>query len=188
MRSIQQILTDAKLTARESASLSPELKNRALLAMADALERDKEKILSANAVDIQNATGVLPDVMLDRLRLSEKRITDMANGIREVAALPDPIGKVLEESVLKNGLTVTKKRVPLGVIGIIYESRPNVTSDAAALSLKSGNACVLRGGKEAFRSSSAIIAALRRGLAEIGMNENFVNIVPHFEKVVPTSR
>ena len=114
--------------------------------------------------------------MLDRLRLDEKRILAMAQGIREVAALPDPIGGVLESNVLPNGLVVTKTRVPLGVIGIIYESRPNVTSDAAALCFKSGNACVLRGGKDAYFSSAAIVKLLRGALADMGIDENFVNL------------
>ncbi len=145
--------------------------------MADALEKDVEKILAANAVDLENAKGVLPEVMLDRLKLDKKRIAGMANGIREVAALPDPVGKALDKTVLANGLTITKTSVPLGVIGIIYESRPNVTSDAGALCFKSGNVCVLRGGKDAFRSSFAIIESMRACLKNAGLDENFINIV-----------
>ena len=128
MKSMQEILTGAKAAARKASALTSEIKNAALLAMADSLQAGTDEILKANQVDLENAKGVLPDVMLDRLRLDEKRISAMAQGIREVAALPDPIGEVLERNVLQNGLVVTKTRVPLGVIGIIYESRPNVTS------------------------------------------------------------
>ena len=173
---MQEILMGAKAAARKASALTSEIKNAALLKMADALQAGAEKILKANATDLENAKGVLPNVMLDRLRLDEKRISAMAQGIREVAALPDPIGSVLESNVLPNGLVVTKTRVPLGVIGIIYESRPNVTSDAAALCFKSGNACVLRGGKDAYFSSAQIVKLLRSALAEMGIDENFVNL------------
>ena len=171
---MREILTQAKAAARKASALTSELKNAALLKMANALEKGACDVLKANAIDLENATGVLPTVMLDRLRLDEKRIGAMAQGIREVAALPDPIGSVLEKTTLPNGLVVTKTRVPLGVIGIIYESRPNVTSDAAALCFKSGNACVLRGGKDAYFSSAAIVKLLRGALAEMGIDENFV--------------
>ena len=173
---MQEILMGAKAAARKASALTSEIKNATLLKMADALEKGAFDILKANAIDLENATGVLPTVMLDRLRLDEKRILAMAQGIREVAALPDPIGGVLESNVLPNGLVVTKTRVPLGVIGIIYESRPNVTSDAAALCFKSGNACVLRGGKDAYFSSAAIVKLLRGALADMGIDENFVNL------------
>ena len=173
---MQEILMGAKAAARKASALTSEIKNATLLKMADALEKGTSEILKANAIDLENATGVLPTVMLDRLRLDEKRILAMAQGIREVAALPDPIGGVLESNVLPNGLVVTKTRVPLGVIGIIYESRPNVTSDAAALCFKSGNACVLRGGKDAYFSSAAIVKLLRGALADMGIDENFVNL------------
>ena len=128
---------------------SEAVKNQALLAMADHLVAATEEILAANALDMEAAKGKISDVMLDRLYLDAGRIEAMARGIREVVALPDPIGEVLETSQLENGLVITKKRVAMGVIGIIYESRPNVTSDAAALALKSGNAVVLRSGKDA---------------------------------------
>ena len=173
---MREILTGAKAAARKASALTSELKNAALLAMADALQASTGEILKANQIDLENAKGVLPDVMLDRLRLDEKRVFAMAQGIREVAALPDPIGDVLERNVLPNGLIVTKTRVPLGVIGIIYESRPNVTSDAAALCFKSGNACVLRGGKDAYHSSFAIVQILRSALADMGIDENFVSL------------
>ena len=177
MKTTKEILIDAKAAARNACYLTAEKKNAVLLAMADALERDAKKILAANAIDLENAKGVLPEVMLDRLKLDSKRIAGMANGIREVAALPDPVGKALENTVLPNGLTVTKTSVPLGVIGIIYESRPNVTSDAGALCFKSGNVCVLRGGKDAFRSSFAIIESMRACLDNAGLDKNFINIV-----------
>ena len=173
---MQEILQNAKAAAKKSAALSTERKNEILLAMADALEKNAEIILRANAIDMQNAKGVLPDVMLDRLRLDAKRIAAMAKGIRDVAALPDPVGVVLEENVLLNGLTIQKTRVPLGVIGIIYESRPNVTSDAAALCFKSGNVCILRGGKDAYYSSAAIVDILRKVLYENGIDENFISL------------
>ena len=175
-RTTKEILIAAKNATKDAACLTTELKNTALLAMADALEENADEILKANALDLQNAQGVLPTVMLDRLRLDEKRIAGMANGIREVAALPDPVGKKLQENTLGNGLTVTKISVPLGVIGIIYESRPNVTSDAAALCFKSGNACVLRGGKDAYLSSCAIVNALKKALKKCGVNEDFINL------------
>ncbi|MBQ3019311.1 MAG: glutamate-5-semialdehyde dehydrogenase [Clostridia bacterium] len=177
MKTTQEILKAAKAAASVLSILSPQQKNTALLAMADALEENAATILAANALDVENAKGKLPDVMIDRLRLDEKRIAGMAKGIREVAALPDPIGTVLEESTLYNGLSVTKKRVPLGVIGIIYESRPNVTSDAGALCFKSGNVCVLRGGRDAFNSSFEIIRVMRAALEKQSLNPDFINIV-----------
>lgn len=176
MKSMREILIGARAAARKASALTSELKNAALLKMADALQAGTDEILKANQIDLKNAKGVLPDVMLDRLRLDKKRILAMAQGIREVAALPDPIGGILERNVLPNGLVVTKTRVPLGVIGIIYESRPNVTSDAAALCFKSGNACVLRGGKDAYRSSAAIVEILRSALRGLGIDENFVSM------------
>ena len=177
MKTTLEILKNAKAAAVELGILDTEAKNAALLAMADALESSAESILEANAKDVENARGVLSEVMLDRLRLDTKRIAGMAQGIREVAALPDPVGTVLEETVLPNGLQVTKKRVPLGVIGIIYESRPNVTSDAGALCFKSGNVCVLRGGRDAFNSSFAIAKAMRDALLSQKLNPDFINVV-----------
>ena len=173
-KSVLEILTDAKTASRSAFTLTSERKNAALLAMATALEQGTEEILAANALDLESAKGVLSSVMLDRLRLDTKRIAAMAQGIRDVAALPDPVGQILENTTLPNGLRVSKTRVPLGVIGIIYESRPNVTSDAAALCFKSGNACVLRGGKDAYFSSAAIVGCLRGALRGLGIDENFV--------------
>ena len=171
------ILKAAKAAAPSLAALSTEEKNRALLAMADALEADTEALLAANRMDLEAAEGRISTVMLDRLRLTEDRIRAMAHGIREVVELPDPIGRVIQSIERPNGLRIERVRVPMGVTAIIYESRPNVTSDAAALSLKSGNVCVLRGGKEAYQSSAAIVRALRRGLARCGMPEAWINML-----------
>ena len=156
---------------------SAQQKNQALLAMAAALEDQCAAMLKANEADLENARGTVPDVMLDRLRLSEERVAGMARGIREAAALPDPVGRTLSEEARPNGLVLQKVTVPMGVIAIIYESRPNVTSDAAALALKSGSACVLRGGKEAFRSNNAIVEALRAGLRSVGLPAELVSLV-----------
>ena len=174
MSEMKDMFIAAKAAARKATALTAQQKNTALLAMADALENNADSILQANAIDLQNAQGVLSTVMQDRLRLDEKRVRAMADGIRQVATLPDPVGTVLQTDTLANGLTVTKTRVPLGVIGIIYESRPNVTSDAAALCFKSGNACILRGGKDAFFSSQAIVGVLRSALKGLEIDENFI--------------
>ena len=172
-----ELLSGAKAAKRKLASLPTEVKNEALLAMADELVRQTADILAANREDLAAAKGTMSDVMLDRLALDETRIAAMADGIRQVAALPDPVGKILRTVTRPNGLVIEKRAVPMGVIAIIYESRPNVTSDAAALALKSGNVCVLRGGKEAFRSARAIVAALKSGLVELGLPDTFVNLV-----------
>ncbi len=172
-----EILKAAKASAPELALLDTETKNKALMAMAEALLNDEEKILAANAEDIENATGTISDVMIDRLRLTHDRICGMADGIRQVCELDDPVGKVIEQNVRPNGLVINKVRVPMGVVAIIYESRPNVTSDAAALALKSGNVCILRGGKEAYKSSLAIVDAMRKGLQSVGLPKTFVNML-----------
>ena len=171
------MLAAAKAAKMEISQLTTAQKNAALKAMADALIQYESEILAANALDLEAAKGTVSDVMLDRLLLTPARIAGMAQGIREVAELPDPVGAVLEEHVRKDGLVIQKTAVPMGVIAIIYESRPNVTSDAAALALKSGNVCVLRGGKEAFRSANAIVDALKAGLKQQGITENAVNLV-----------
>lgn len=165
----QEILTAAKGAKRAMAAADTETKNNALKQMAEALLEDLEQILQANAEDMDAARGTVSDVMLDRLKLTEARIRGMADGMLEVAKLPDPCGVSLEEKVRPNGLKITKQSVPMGVIAIIYESRPNVTSDAAALALKAGSACILRGGKEAHRSAEAIVRALKRGLVKAGL-------------------
>ncbi len=174
---MEAMLKAAKAAKFEINRLTTEQKNCALAAMADGLERDQEAILAANALDLGQAKGTVSDVMLDRLQLTSARIAGMAKGIRDVIKLPDPVGHLLEEHVREDGLKIQKVSVPMGVIAIIYESRPNVTSDAAALALKSGNVCVLRGGKEAFRSANAIVNALRSGLRSVGITENAVNLV-----------
>ena len=174
---MNQMLTAAQAAKMEIAQLTTEEKNNALLAMAQALLEHSDEILLANAQDMDAAKGTVSDVMLDRLQLTQARIEGMAEGIRQVAELPDPVGNVLEEYTRSDGLVIQKTSVPIGVIAIIYESRPNVTSDAAALTLKSGNVCVLRGGKEAFRSASAIVSALKTGLKSVGVTEDAVNLV-----------
>lgn len=171
------ILKQAKAAGSELAKLSSEDKNNALLAMADALEENCSAILEENKKDVEAAREKITDVMIDRLSLDKSRIKGMADGIRDVVKLPDPVGRVLDREELPNGLVVEKTAVPMGVVAIIYESRPNVSSDAAALALKSGNVCVLRGGKEAFRSANAIVNALRGGLKKLGFCENFINMV-----------
>lgn len=173
----QQILENAKKAKREAMLLDTEKKNAALLAMADKLIEHTDSILAANKVDVENAQGIISDVMIDRLSLSEDRVKAMAQGIRDVASLSDPVGEVLERREREDGLIIEKTSVPIGVTAIIYESRPNVTSDAAALSLKSGNVCVLRGGKEAYNSAKAIVDALREGLSACGLSENLINLV-----------
>ena len=173
----QELMKSARSARTALASASTETKNKALMYMADALEKNTESILAANAQDMDEQRGVISDVMLDRLALSEDRIKGMADGIRQVAALPDPVGKVLAEHERPNGIKISKVLVPMGVIAIIYESRPNVTSDAAALAIKAGSACVLRCGKEAHRSAAEIVKALKAGLAEAGLPENSVELI-----------
>ena len=171
------MLQNAKQIAGEVAALGTEVKNAALLEMADALVVHTEDILAANQKDMEAAKGTISDVMLDRLLLNEARIASMADGIRDVVALPDPVGRVMEETMPQEGLDIKKISVPIGVIAIIYESRPNVTADAAALTLKSGNVCVLRCGKEAHQSATAIIQAMKEGLEKAGVNEAAINLV-----------
>ena len=173
----KELLIAAKAAVSALSRATSQQKNDALLAMAQALEDHKDEILTANAQDVSAATGHISTVMLDRLALSEGRISDMAEGIRQVVALPDPVGKVLRRVERPNGLVIEKTAVPMGVVAIIYESRPNVTSDAAALALKSGNVCVLRGGKEAYRSAAAIVRAMKTGLTAAGLPETAVNLV-----------
>lgn len=171
------MLIAAKAARAEIAGLSTERKNAALEAMANALILAQTDILLANQLDLDHAKDTISTVMLDRLRLTPDRITGMAKGIRDVAKLSDPVGNELSSYVRPDGLQIRKVTVPVGVIAIIYESRPNVTSDAAALALKSGNVCILRGGKEAFNSAKAIVNALRNGLKQAGITENAINLV-----------
>lgn len=171
------ILKKAKLSAPELLMTDSETKNKALNFMADMLIEDTEKILEANKKDMEKAKGHISEVMLDRLMLNDQRISDMAKGIREVSKLDDPVGKVIKSVKRDDGLLIEKVSVPMGVIAIIYESRPNVTSDAAALCIKSGNACILRGGKEAFLSANAITETMQKGLEKAGLNKDLVQLV-----------
>lgn len=168
----------AKKAAAKLAVINTAVKNQALLAMADALEKNQDTILAANALDMGCATAKgMKSSMLDRLKLTAERIKGMADGLRQVAALPDPVGNVVGGCTLANGLNVTKIRVPLGVIGIIYEARPNVTADAAGLCLKSGNAVVLKGGSEAMESNKAIAAVLSAAAESAGLPEGCIQFI-----------
>ncbi|MBQ2547094.1 MAG: glutamate-5-semialdehyde dehydrogenase [Clostridia bacterium] len=169
MKETVTVMREAKAASSAVAWADKETKNRALRAVADRLIAGSDEILAANALDVAENRERLGPVMTDRLALNPKRIEGMAAGVREAASLPDPVGRILSKTVRPNGLVIEKTAVPMGVIGIIYESRPNVTSDAAALAFKSGNAVVLRGGREAFRSNAAIVTAIRRGLEDAGL-------------------
>ena len=172
-----ELLGRAREAKAPMALADTERKNAALLAMAEELEAGAGEILAANREDLEAAEGIISPVMMDRLRLTEERIGGMAEGVRQVAALPDPVGRELKTVRRPNGLEIRKISVPMGVIAIIYESRPNVTSDAAALALKAGSACVLRCGKEAHRSAAAIVAALSRGLERAGLPAQALQLV-----------
>ena len=184
---MKTMLEAAKAAKFAVTALTTDQKNAALEAMAQALIDNQEAILAANAVDMDNAAGKVPQVMLDRLLLTADRIAGMAKGIREVAALPDPVGHLLERHTRADGLQIDKISVPMGVIAIIYESRPNVTSDAAALALKAGSVCILRGGKEAFASANAIVTALKKGLQSVGVTEDAVNLVQDTSRASATA-
>ena len=177
MGTTQEQLALAKSAKKNINTSSTALKNQALEAMASQLLKATEAILAANQIDMEAARGKISEVMLDRLFLDQERIAGMAQGIRALIDLPDPIGEVLDTEVLENGLEIKKVRVAMGVIGIIYESRPNVTSDAAALAIKSGNAVVLRTGKDAFHSAQAIVTALKAGLEEAGLNPDLLQLI-----------
>lgn len=177
MGTTQEQLALARSTKKSINTASTALKNQALEAMASQLLKATEAILAANQIDMEAARGKISEVMLDRLFLDQERIAGMAQGIRALIDLPDPIGEVLDTEVLENGLEIQKVRVAMGVIGIIYESRPNVTSDAAALAIKSGNAVVLRTGKDAFHSAQAIVTALKAGLEEAGLNPDLLQLI-----------
>ena len=173
----QELLKTVKAAAPALAEATTAQKNQALLAMAAALEANCDEILEANRRDVAAAQGHIAPVMIDRLALSRQRVLDMAEGVRQVAALPDPVGRVRRQVVRPNGLTIDQVGVAMGVVAIIYESRPNVTSDAAALALKAGSACVLRGGKEAFASSQAIVSAMQAGLETAGLPAELIGLV-----------
>lgn len=177
MSTTQEPLALAKSAKKSINTANTALKNQALEAMASQLLKATEVILAANQIDMEAARGKISEVMLDRLFLDQERIAGMAQGIRALIDLPDPIGEVLDTEVLENGLEIQKVRVAMGVIGIIYESRPNVTSDAAALAIKSGNAVVLRTGKDAFHSAQAIVTALKGGLEEAGLNPDLLQLI-----------
>ncbi|HFI0235162.1 TPA: glutamate-5-semialdehyde dehydrogenase [Streptococcus suis] len=173
-----QALLDSLLAHKASINLATtDQKNQALSAMADQLVAQTEAILAGNAIDMENAQGKISQVMQDRLLLTAERIEAMADGIRALIDLPDPVGLVLEESTRADGLNIRKKSIPFGLVGMIYESRPNVTSDAAVLAIKSGNAVILRGGKEAFHSAQAIVTALKAGLEEAGLSPKVIELV-----------
>ena len=177
METTQEQLALARSAKKRINTASTALKNQALEAMASQLLKATEAILAANQIDMEAARAKISEVMLDRLFLDQERIAGMAQGIRALIDLPDPIGEVLDTEVLENGLEIQKVRVAMGVIGIIYESRPNVTSDAAVLAIKSGNAVVLRTGKDAFHSAQAIVTALKAGLEEAGLNPDLLQLI-----------
>ena len=177
MSTTQEQLALARSAKKSINTASTALKNQALEAMASQLLKATDAILVANQIDMEAARGKISEVMLDRLFLDQERIAGMAQGIRALIDLPDPIGEVLDTEVLENGLEIQKVRVAMGVIGIIYERRPNVTSDAAALAIKSGNAVVLRTGKDAFHSAQAIVSALKAGLGEAGLNPDLLQLI-----------
>lgn len=173
-----QALLDSLLAHKASINLATtEQKNQALSVMADQLVAQSEAILAGNAIDMEHAQGKISQVMQDRLLLTAERIEAMADGIRALIGLPDPVGLTLEEFTRADGLHIRKKSIPFGLVGMIYESRPNVTSDAAALAIKSGNAVILRGGKEAFHSAQAIVTALKAGLEEVGLSPKVIELV-----------
>ncbi len=173
----QEIINSAVACKAVFAATSEEQRNNALLCMAESLARYCDKIIEANKIDTENAKGKISEVMLDRLTLTKERVIAMAEAVKEVTLLPDPLGREIEKTSRPNGLEIQKVSVPLGVLAMIYESRPNVTSDAAALSVKAGNVCVLRGGKEAINSNMAIAAALKEGLEKAGLPKNGVCLI-----------
>lgn len=177
MKTTQEILKTAKEASKKISLLTTQMKNDALTAMADEIEAETDLIMEANNADVEDAREKLNSVMIDRLSLSPERIKGMADGIRDVVKLPDPAGKILKTVIRPNGLVIKKVSVAMGVVAMIYESRPNVTSDAAVLSLKSGNVCVLRSGKEAIRSSTAIVKAMKNGLKKVGLSEDLINLI-----------
>ena len=180
---ITKMGSDALTASRALANLTTDQKNKILLAMADGILSDADQIISANAIDLDNAVNNnLTNSMIDRLRLDQKRIEAIADGIRQVATLPDPVGKIMDEWERPNGIKIKQIRVPIGIIGIIYESRPNVTSDAAVLCLKTGNATILRGGKESINSNIAISDSLQNAGEKAGLPENSIQLIPFTDR------
>ena len=174
----KEMLAAAKQASYKAPALNSGIKNAAIYKMAQCLRERKDEILAVNEKDVKAAEGRLSPSMIDRLRLDEKRIKSMTDGMEAVAFLPDPVGVVLSENTRPNGLKITKKTVPLGVVAIIYESRPNVTSDAAVLCFKSSNVCVLRSGRDCYDSAKVIVDAMRQGLTLSGISPDFINLVP----------
>ena len=180
---ITKMGSDALTASRALANLTTDQKNKILLAMADGILSDADKIISANVIDLDDAVNNnLTNSMIDRLRLDQKRIEAIADGIRQVATLPDPVGEIMDEWVRPNGIKIKQIRVPIGIIGIIYESRPNVTSDAAVLCLKTGNATILRGGKESINSNIAISDSLQNAGEKAGLPENSIQLIPFTDR------
>ena len=180
---ITKMGSDALTASRALANLTTDQKNKILLAMADGILSDADKIISANAIDLDDAVNNnLTNSMIDRLRLDQKRIEAIADGIRQVATLPDPVGEIMDEWDRPNGIKIKQIRVPIGIIGIIYESRPNVTSDAAVLCLKTGNATILRGGKESINSNIAISDSLQNAGEKAGLPENSIQLIPFTDR------
>lgn len=180
---ITKMGSDALTASRALANLTTDQKNKILLAMADGILSDADKIISANAIDLDDAVNNnLTNSMIDRLRLDQKRIEAIADGIRQVATLPDPVGEIMDEWDRPNGIKIKQIRVPIGIIGIIYESRPNVTSDAAVLCLKTGNATILRGGKESINSNIAISDSLQNAGERAGLPENSIQLIPFTDR------
>ena len=180
---ITKMGSDALIASRALATLTTDQKNKVLLAMADGILSDADQIISANAIDLDNAVNNnLTNSMIDRLRLDQKRIEAIADGIRQVATLPDPVGEIMDEWERPNGIKIKQIRVPIGIIGIIYESRPNVTSDAAVLCLKTGNATILRGGKESINSNIAISDSLQNAGEKAGLPENSIQLIPFTDR------
>ena len=174
----KEMLIAAKEASYKAPALNTEIKNAAIYKMAKCIRERADEILAVNAEDVKAAEGRLSSSMIDRLRLDGKRIKAMTDGMEAVASLPDPVGVVLSEQTRPNGLKITKKTVPLGVVAIIYESRPNVTSDAAVLCFKSSNVCVLRSGRDCYNSAKVIVDAMRQGLTLSGLSPDFINLVP----------
>ena len=178
MNSLNELGIRAKIASKRLALLGTEEKNNALKAISDSLIKNKDKIIAANQIDLENGKNAgLKPTILDRLELNEKRVADMAKGVMELISLLDPIGLVLDEVVRPNGIKIRKVSVPMGVIGIIYEARPNVTSDAAAICLKAGSSVILRGGKEAINSNKATVEVMRKALKNVGLPEDLIILV-----------
>ena len=182
MIEIEKICADARQASYKLAFCKSEEKNKILMAIADGIEAHREEIKKANAIDIEGARGIIPDAMIDRLTLTDGRIDLMAEGVRQVVALDDPVGKVVREWTTANGLKFKKVRASLGVIGVIYESRPNVTVDVASLCIKSGNGVILKGGKEAINSNRKLFEIIQEAIAKCGFDKNFVGFVDDIDR------